>query len=386
MCSPKPFITTINTRGALYNPPINETNYPRFTRGLLCLVYVTTALPAQFPKPRGAYFNRKQARMLLAAATILIGFIVLIWSADLFIAGAASIAKNMGMSPIIIGLTIVSLGTSAPEILVSFTAALSGAGDLAIGNAIGSNIANIGLVLGITLLVAPMLVHKSCMKKEMPLLLLVTFGAGMLLLDDVLSILDGWLMVGTLALIIFHMVRTQQQDEVLIGEAEEEHLKELSSLRAWVCFLVGLALLVASSRLLVWGSVVIAESMGVSELVIGLTIVAVGTSLPELAATIASALRGHTEIALGNVIGSNMFNLLAVMSIPGIVGAESLEHAVITRDYPTMTFLTVFLALAILVSRKRSASVDGRAYIGRTLGVLLVSFYALYYYWLYLSI
>jgi len=234
--------------------------------------------------------------------------------------------------------------------------------------------------------VAPMLVHKSCMKKEMPLLLLVTFGAGMLLLDDVLSILDGWLMVGTLALIIFHMVRTQQQDEVLISEAEEERLQELSSLRAWVCFLVGLALLVASSRLLVWGSVVIAESMGVSELVIGLTVVAVGTSLPELAATIASALRGHTEIALGNVIGSNMFNLLAVMSIPGIVGAESLEPAVITRDYPTMTFLTVFLALAILVSRKRSASVDGRAYIGRTIGVLLVSFYALYYYWLYLSI
>ncbi|RLQ21909.1 calcium/sodium antiporter [Seongchinamella sediminis] len=324
--------------------------------------------------------------MLLAAAAILVGFIILIWSADLFVAGAASIAENMGMSPIIIGLTIVSLGTSAPEILVSLTAAVSNAGDLAIGNAIGSNIANIGLVLGITVLVAPMMVHQSCMKKEMPVLLLVTFGAGMLLIDDELSNLDAGLMMGTLALIIIYMVRSQQQDAVLLEEAEEEYLHHLNPLRAWLTFALGLALLIASSRMLVWGSVTIAQTLGVSELVIGLTIVAIGTSLPELAATIASALRGHTEIALGNVIGSNLFNLLAVMAIPGIVGPESLEHAVITRDYPTMTFLTVFLALAIFISRKRSASTQGHSYVGRTVGMLLVSFYAGYYYWLYLSL
>jgi cation:H+ antiporter len=324
--------------------------------------------------------------MLLAAAAILVGFIVLIWSADLFVAGAASIAENMGMSPIIIGLTIVSLGTSAPEILVSLTAAMSDAGDLAIGNAIGSNIANIGLVLGITVLVAPMMVHESCMKKEMPVLLLVTFGAGMLLIDDELSNLDAGLMMGTLALIIVYMVRSQQQDAVLLEEAEEEYLHHLNPMRAWLTFALGLALLIASSRILVWGAVTIAETVGVSELVIGLTIVAIGTSLPELAATIASALRGHTEIALGNVIGSNLFNLLAVMAIPGIVGPESLESAVITRDYPTMTFLTVFLALAIFISRKRSASKQGHSYVGRTVGMLLVSFYAGYYYWLYLSI
>ena len=324
--------------------------------------------------------------MLLAAAAILVGFIVLIWSADLFVAGAASIAENMGMSPIIIGLTIVSLGTSAPEILVSLTAAMSDAGDLAIGNAIGSNIANIGLVLGITVLVAPMMVHESCMKKEMPVLLLVTFGAGMLLIDDELSNLDAGLMMGTLALIIVYMVRSQQQDAVLLEEAEEEYLHHLNPMRAWLTFALGLALLIASSRILVWGAVTIAETVGVSELVIGLTIVAIGTSLPELAATIASALRGHTEIALGNVIGSNLFNLLAVMAIPGIVGPESLESAVITRDYPTMTFLTVFLALAIFISRKRSASQQCHSYVGRTVGMLLVSFYAGYYYWLYLSI
>lgn len=324
--------------------------------------------------------------MLLASVTILIGLIVLIWSADLFVAGAASIAENMGMSPILIGLTIVSLGTSAPEIIVSFTAALSGAGDLAIGNAIGSNIANIGLVLGITVLVAPMMVHESCMRKEMPILLLVTLGAGALLIDDVLSTVDAWLMVGTLVLIIVHMVRSQQQDEVLAVEAADENLPHLNPARAWVFFFAGLGLLIASSRALVWGSVFIAETLGVSELIIGLTIVAIGTSLPELAATIASAMRGHTEIALGNIIGSNMFNLLAVMSIPGIVGSENLERAVITRDYPTMTFLTVFLAAAIIISRKRSISSAGHAYLGRTVGVLLVALYALYYYWLYLSI
>lgn len=324
--------------------------------------------------------------MLLAAAAILVGFIILIWSADLFVAGAASIAENLGMSPIIIGLTIVSLGTSAPEILVSLTAAMSDAGDLAIGNAIGSNIANIGLVLGITVLVAPMMVHESCMKKEMPVLLLVTFGAGMLLIDKELSNLDAGLMIGALALIIVYMVRSQQKDAVLLEEAEEEYLHHLSPLRAWLTFALGLILLIASSRMLVWGAVTIAETLGVSELVIGLTIVAIGTSLPELAATIASALRGHTEIALGNVIGSNLFNLLAVMAIPGIVGPESLERAVITRDYPTMTFLTVFLALAIFISRKRSASKQGHSYVGRTVGMLLVSFYAGYYYWLYLSL
>ncbi len=324
--------------------------------------------------------------MLLAAATILVGFIILIWSADLFVAGAASIAENMGMSPIVIGLTIVSLGTSAPEVLVSITASMSGAGSLAIGNAIGSNIANIGLVLGITVLIAPLMVHGSCMKKEMPVLLLVSFGTGALIIDDDLSRIDAWLMVGTLALLIVFMLRTQQKDEVLVGEAEEEYLPHLTPARAWVTFAIGLALLIGSSRMLVWGAVEIASTLGVSELIIGLTIVAVGTSLPELAATVASAMRGHTEIALGNVIGSNMFNLLVVMAIPGIFGDAGLDHSVLTRDYPTMLGLTVLLALAILVSRRRSRSMDGQAYVGRTVGVLLVTSYALYYYWLYVSL
>ncbi len=321
--------------------------------------------------------------MLLAAASIIIGFIILIWSADLFVAGAASIAENLGMSPILIGLTIVSLGTSAPEILVSLTAALAGSGVLAVGNAIGSNIANIALVLGTTVLVAPLMVQAECMRREVPVLLIVTFGVGLLIRDGELSALDGWLMMGAMIGMIVHLARSHMYDDEILQEAQEDELPHLPPVRAWLYFGFGLCLLIFSSRLLVWGAVLAASELGVSELVIGLTIVAIGTSLPELAATVASAMRGHTEIALGNIIGSNLFNLLAVMSIPGIVSAQKLAPEVLSRDYLTMTFLTVFLALAIIVSRKRSKSSAGHSYLGRILGTLLVSFYGLYYYLLH---
>ena len=324
--------------------------------------------------------------MLIAAAAILAGFIILIWSADLFVSGAASIAENMGMSPIVIGLTIVSLGTSAPEVLVSIIAAMSDAGDLAVGNAIGSNIANTGLVLGITLLIVPMCVHHRCMKQEVPALLVVTLGVGLLLLDGVISRIDGILMMGALFLILFQMVRSQAGDTSLLEEAEEEPLQHLNPLRAWFTFAIGLTLLIASSRLLVWGAVSIAEQWGVSELIIGLTIVAIGTSLPELAATVASALRGHTEIALGNIIGSNLFNLLGVMSIPGMINGEILDPSVLTRDYAAMSGIILILAVGIHVGRKRKAAVEGHSYLGRSMGTLLLSLYGGYYYWLYSTI
>jgi cation:H+ antiporter len=187
-------------------------------------------------------------------------------------------------------------------------------------------------------------------------------------------------MIAMLVIIVWQLVRRQFGDADLLLEAEKEPEKVLPQVSAWLCFVVGLALLIASSRILVWGAVMAAEELGVSELVIGLTIVAIGTSLPELAATIASAMRGHTEIALGNIIGSNLFNLLAVMSIPGVVASRELEPTVLTRDYFAMTLLTIFLGLAIIVSRMRSKSSPGHAYLGRILGTLLVSFYALYYY------
>lgn len=324
--------------------------------------------------------------MLLAAVAILAGFIVLIWSADLFVDGAASIATNLGMSPILIGVTIVALGTSAPEILVSVNAALSNAGALAIGNAIGSNIANIALVFGVTVLVAPLMVQEGCMVKEVPILLLVTIWAGWLLSDGHLVASEGWMMLLVLLLIAIILARSQFKDPELAAEAATEPTHDLSPVRAWLAFLVGLVLLIGSARLLVWGAVNAALELGVSELVIGLTIVAIGTSLPELAATIASAMRGHTEIALGNIIGSNLFNLLAVMSIPGIIDSQAVEPDVLSRDYPVMAFLTVFLILAIWVSRMRSKSRPGHAYLGRALGTLLVSFYALYYYLLHQTI
>jgi cation:H+ antiporter len=324
--------------------------------------------------------------MLVVATAILVGFIILIWSADLFVTGAAAIARNMGMSPIIVGMTIVSLGTSAPEILVALTAAISGTGDLAVGNAIGSNIANIGLVLGITVVVAPLMLPQCAIQREIIILLVATVVVGLLLGNGLLSRLDGWLMMAAMAAILTYLLRTQSKDRELIAEALEEPQPDIKTARAWLLFIIGLLLLIASSRLLVWGAVMAADAMGVSALVIGLTVIAVGTSLPELAATMASAMRGHADIALGNVVGSNLFNLLAVMAIPGIVEPQLLATGVVSRDYATMLLLTVLLGLAIYLGRWRSHASADHFYLGRSAGVLLVTIYALYYYRLYTTI
>jgi cation:H+ antiporter len=329
--------------------------------------------------------------MLIASAVVLIGFIVLVWSADLFVAGAAAIADNMGMSPILIGLTIVSLGTSAPEVLVSINAAITGAGELAVGNAIGSNIANVGLVLGITVLIAPLPVHRNRLRREMPTLMTVTIGCGILLMDGELNALDGLLMLAALTFILFEMIRSQSHDPNAEEEANVEELPHMPPRRAWLAFAVGLLLLVASSRLLVWGASKIALELGVSPLVIGLSVVAVGTSLPELAASLASAMKGHTEIALGNVMGSNLFNLLGVMSLPGIFDTQVLGPEVLHRDYASMTGITLLLAVGLygsLLFKRKSLNGNGGDpenghYIGRTMGVLYLLVYGTYYYWLY---
>lgn len=321
--------------------------------------------------------------MLLASAAVFIGLFILVWSADLFVAGAASVARNLGMSPVLIGLTIVSLGTSAPEILVSINATLAGAGELAVGNALGSNIANIGLVLGVTVLVVPMLIRPGCVRIELPTLLLVTVGTGLLLLDRQLSRIDGLLMIGGLCLILLQMIGAQSADDGILSEVEEDTLPDMSNLRAWLAFSAGLALLIGSSRLLVWGATDIAARVGVSELVIGLTVVAVGTSLPELAATMASALKRHTDIAIGNIIGSNLFNLLAVMPIPGLLDPMIISENVIHRDFPIMTGATVLLALAVYTGSRHRQAVDGCSYIGRGVGMLLTGLYGVYYYWLF---
>ncbi len=324
--------------------------------------------------------------MLIPLVTVLAAFAVLVWSADLFVAGAASIAENMGLSPVIIGLTIVSLGTSAPEILVSITAALAGSGGLAIGNAVGSNIANIGLVLGITVLIAPLQVHPGCLRVELPTLLVVTAGTGLLLLDVELGRVDAIMMLAALILILAQMVRSQARDPEVVQDVDEDELPHLGPLRAWLAFGVGLVLLVGSSKLLVWGASEIALALGVPELIIGLTIVAVGTSLPELAATVASALRGHAEIAMGNVVGSNLFNLLAVMAMPGLLAPGELPANFLARDYGAMCIATLLLAVAVYLGQRHRRAEPGHAFLGRRVGALFCTGYALYYYGLFTTL
>ncbi|MCR8921563.1 calcium/sodium antiporter [Dasania sp. GY-MA-18] len=334
--------------------------------------------------------------MLEASIAIIIGFAGLIWSADQFVAGAAAIAKNLGMAPIMIGLTIVAFGTSAPEIIVSISAALKDAGGLAVGNALGSNLANIGMVLGITALVAPIPIALNILKREMPLLLIATLGASYCLYDLHLSWQDGVILLVTLAVIFYILVTSKSHQPDAEHEADVEHIPTMSSGKAWLLFAVGFALLIASSQLLVWGAKIVAIELGVSELIIGLTIVAVGTSLPELAATVASALKGHHDIALGNIIGSNLFNLLAVMAMPALISPTALSPEVFSRDYMSMAGITVLLA-AILYGHylwaKRSnaklSSSNGTPallptqYLGRLAGAALLICYVAYYYLLF---
>lgn len=331
--------------------------------------------------------------MILATIAILIGFVGLIWSADQFVAGAAGIAKNFGMAPILIGLTIVSLGTSAPEIIVSINAALEDSGELAVGNALGSNLANIGLVLGVTALIAPIPVSKKLARREIPLLVAATLVAGVLVFDNDLGVVDGLLLLGMLVAIFSYLVKSKSHQLDAAEQADVEHIPELSQGKAWGLFLVGLILLIISSRILVWGAQEIALAFGVSELVIGLTVVAVGTSLPELAATAASAIKGHHDIAIGNVVGSNLFNLLGVMAMPALINPIRLDPEVFQRDYVSMTAITVVLAALVYLHRlwallDRSAPTALRAQharVGRGEGALLLLLYVGYYYWLFLS-
>lgn len=286
------------------------------------------------------------------------------------------------MSPLLIGLTVVSFGTSAPEILVSVTAALVGASGIAIGNAVGSNIANIGLVLGITAIIAPLPVHSKLLRKELPILAAVTLIAGSLLLDLNLGRIDGAILLASLALTLYLFARYQPDvgDSALLVE-EEEELPHLSTKLAIFSFLGGLLLLILSSRALVWAATAIAQQLGVSDLIIGLTIIAIGTSLPELAASVASVLKGHHEIAIGNVIGSNIFNLLAVMSLPGVILPYHFNIELLWRDYGLM-----FLLTAALVALCYSSILKGKnIQIGRIAGIFFFSSYVGYLTLLYLQ-
>ena len=282
--------------------------------------------------------------MLMAIGAIIAGLILLVWSADKFVEGSATTASHFGMPPLLIGMVVVGFGTSAPEMAVSALAASQGNPGLALGNAYGSNITNIALILGITALLAPIAVHSQVMRKELPILILVTAFAGWQLWDGNLSRMDAiGLMLVFVALIGWSIYQSfRQPDDALAKEMTEEvHTMPLRKALLWL--VVGLLLLIVSSRILVWGAVDLATMFGISDLVIGLTIVAVGTSLPELASSIIAARKGEHDLALGNILGSNLFNTLAVVGIAGLIAPMSVAPEVLARDFPGMGALTLVL-------------------------------------------
>ena len=329
--------------------------------------------------------------ILIDSVAILAGFALLIWSADLFVIGASATARNMGVSPLIIGLTIVGFGTSAPEMLVASIAAYGGNTGLAVGNAIGSNITNIALVLGATAVIVPLTVHSSILKREYPLLIAATLLAVILLAtDNALGSVDGILMLALLFILmtwIVHQALKQRkcnasgvcEVDPLSSEFDQEIPQDMPTSKALGLLFAGIVLLLISSKLLVWGAINVAIAFGVSDLIIGLTIVAIGTSLPELAASIASARKGEHDIALGNVIGSNMFNTLGVLGIAGLINPTELTQGVLSRDLPLMVTLTVIM---FIMAFGRKSNVGK---ITRIEGSILLAIFFAYEVVLYLS-
>ena len=313
--------------------------------------------------------------MTLPILAILGGFALLVWSADRFVEGAAVTARHAGMSALLIGMIVVGFGTSAPEMVVSAMAALDGKPELALGNALGSNIVNTGLILGITALIAPIVVHSNIVRRELPLLLAIGALFGALLWDLALSRVESLiLLAGFFSLIGWSLYSsTRGSDDSLAAEMEQELSDRSMSLGQGIFWLVaGLLLLLLSSRILVWGAVSIAEALGVSDLIIGLTIVALGTSLPELAASVAAARKGEHDIAIGNVVGSNMFNLLAVTGIAGAISPmANISEELLGRDWMTMMGLTLVLLVMAYGFR-------GQGRINRLEGALLLLAFVAY--------
>ncbi|MFC7367066.1 MULTISPECIES: calcium/sodium antiporter [Vreelandella] len=299
--------------------------------------------------------------MLLAFLAVVAGLALLIWSAEKFIDGAAATSRWLGLSPLLIGMLVIGFGTSAPEMMVSVLAAMQGNPGLAVGNAYGSNIANIGLVLGFVALMAPLAVHSGVIRKEMPLLVGVMLLTGLMLHDGWVSRWESVLLLVALALFIgVSIVRSRgQQDDPLVDEvAESLDSKAMSRGKSLMWTLVGLVLLIISSRLLVWGAVEIAVGFGVSDLIIGLTVVAIGTSLPELASSISALRRKEHDMVLGNVVGSNLFNSLAVVGLAGVISPIEVGREVLVRDWSVMTGMTVMMVLFAFSWRGRPRRIN----------------------------
>lgn len=286
--------------------------------------------------------------LLIWISAVVLGLALLVLGSDRFVLGASVTARNLGVPPLVVGLTVFAVGTSAPEIFVSATAALNGNPGVAVGNAVGSNIANIGLVAGVCALVCPVSVKSAVLRREFPLMFLVIALAWFVLSDRVLEFSDGLLLLASFAAVLGVFVRTAAKakaSDPLSVEFKQHIPSNMPTVAALIWLGVGLLLLLFSSRLIVWGALGLARALGWSDLVIGLTIVAVGTSLPELAASVASVLKSEPDLAIGNVLGSNMFNLLPVLAAPALIAPGPVDAALLTRDMPVMMFMSVALFL-----------------------------------------
>ena len=319
--------------------------------------------------------------MWLAVIAVLIGLAILVWSADIFIDGATALAIKLRVPSFLIGVIILGLGTSAPEMVVSLLAALEGSPELALGNAYGSNIINIALVLGATVLISPIIIHKGIIRRDLPILVVITALAAWQLRDGLLSLNDGLVLLVTLVIVLGIQIVLSLRD----GNSDNaDEIKEVvdadhnspNLMRGLGSLFIGLSMLVASSQAIVWGAVELATFWGLSELIIGLTIVAVGTSLPELVASLSAARKGEHDMALGNIIGSNIFNTLGVVGLATIITPITANPIILSRDIVAMGLITLLLVVLCLF-----AFIKKRPF-GRTSGATLMLFFVGYTLWL----
>jgi len=319
--------------------------------------------------------------LLLPSIILIIGLALLVWSSDIFIEGAASTAKHLSISPLVIGVVVLGFGTSMPEVVVATLASLDNSPGLAIGNAVGSNIANIALVLGVTAIIAPIVVKSSILRRELPVLFAVTIGTYLLVLDGELGFIDGIILAIALVAVMTWMIKANKSmdaQDPLASETQQEldDLPELSKNKAYIYLIGGLIVLMISAKMMVSGAVDIAQYFEVPEVIIGLTIIAIGTSLPELAAAIAAARKNEADLMIGNIVGSNLFNTLAVLAVPALLAPSMINSDVLYIDMPIMIGLTIAMIVMAI-------STKGEAVIHKSKGLLLSSLFIAYLILLY---
>ncbi len=319
--------------------------------------------------------------LLIPGIALIVGLALLVWSSDIFIDGSASTANHLSISPLVIGVVVLGFGTSMPEVVVATLASLDNSPGLAVGNAIGSNIANIGLVLGITAIISPVLVKSTLIKRELPVLLAISVGAYLLLLDGHLDFIDGLILVSALVIVMAWMIKVNKEvdpQDPIASETSQavDTMPDLPLSKAVLMMISGLIILMLSAKLMVWGAVEIAHYFEVPEVVIGLTIIAIGTSLPELAAAITAARKNEADLMIGNIVGSNLFNILAVLAVPALLAPSVLENSVLSEDIPVMLAFTLAMLL-LAIPRKGQAVISTPKGVLLTLGFIayLVSLY-----------